>query len=339
MPAILAHWAVAQEVAKRFKSEREFWYFQGREEDRVDVGLLPKDKKDFEQISRYFYFGANGPDLPYFRRKSGKSEWADMFHYNKQGEFLLELVLIIKNLPKNEASRERALAYALGHATHIAVDSMVHPYVNCFAGAYPEQFISEMHRTCECHQDSYLGKEYFRRMNVHSGPSWKKFVPPATQIAVPTLPGVTIINDDVKNVLDIIDKAFKKTHGNSPGIEDLIDCYENYYDVVLDEAYDKGVIIIGLIVSDIPTDPHPSLVNHEKLEPQIKYSKVLLERAVEFAEELCKAVISLFKSNGTEEDKNGFREKIKNWNLDNGYWIEVKMEDKKLKIIWRNTWC
>ena len=206
MPAILAHWAVAKDVAWRFINNKKSGYalFQGKSDDQ------------YEQISRYVYFGANGPDLPYCRSKSGKSRWADLFHYNKQGEFLLQLILVAKKTSDADR-RGRTMAYALGHATHVAADSMVHPYVNCFAGAYHAQVINEIHKTSECHQDSHLAKEYYGRKNVHSGSSWVHFVPSCLQIALPAMPGYTQVYSETKDVLQDIDEAFKRTHGDSPG--------------------------------------------------------------------------------------------------------------------------
>ncbi|MFC2172653.1 zinc dependent phospholipase C family protein [Acidobacteriota bacterium] len=167
MPAVLAHWAVAKDVAWRFINGKKTgcYLFQGKSNDQ------------YEKISRYVYLGASGPDLPYCRDRSGTSKWADLFHYNKQGEFLLELVLVAKKTSDRDR-RDRAMAYALGHVTHIAADSMVHPYVNCFAGAYHAQVIADIHKTSECHQDSYLAKQYYGRSNIHSGSSWRYFVPP-----------------------------------------------------------------------------------------------------------------------------------------------------------------
>jgi hypothetical protein len=333
MPAVLAHWVVARDVAWRFIKNKN------KKASHILFQGVPDDQ--YEQVSKYLYFGANGPDLPYCRDKSGESKWADLFHYNKQGEFILQLVLVAKHKKPTDAPRQqRIMAYALGHATHLAADAMVHPYVNCFAGAYHCQSIHEIHKTCECHQDSFLAKEYYRRVDVHTGPSWTHVVPPCTQIALPAMPGYTQVNDRTKDVLRDIDEAFRNTHGDSPGFDYLKDCYENYYDVVLDEAYDKSRIIWGVVGSPIPTDPHNSLVQHEKLKGAVKYYDDLLRnKAVSVAEKVCEAVVTLYQSDCSADKQNEFRSKVKNWNMDTGYWIDVKLEGKKLKIIWRHTWC
>lgn len=330
MPAILAHWVVAKDVAWRFingkKSGHEL--FRGESDDQ------------HEKISRYLYFGANGPDLPYFRKRSGESEWADIFHYNKQGEFLLQLIIVARGL--TDASRKkRTMAYALGHATHLAADCVVHPYVNLYAGSYKKQVKKEIHKTSECHQDSFLAKKYFGRSDIHSGSSWTHFVPSCTQIALPGIPGYTQLSGQTKDVLRDIDAAYKKTHGKSPGFDYLKNCYENYYDVVLDEGYDKARIILGLFKSPLPTTPHNSLVQHAKIKSQVTYYPDLLrKRAVAFAEKLCAECLSLFNGGApTEARQNQFRSTVKNMNMDNGYWIDVAAEGKNLKITWKHTWC
>ncbi|MFC2172654.1 hypothetical protein ACFLU6_08490 [Acidobacteriota bacterium] len=143
-----------------------------------------------------------------------------------------------------------------------------------------------------------------------------------------------------KDVLRDIDEAFKSTHGDSPGFSYLKDCYENFYDVVLDEAYDKSRILWGVVGSPLPTNPHKSLVQHDKTKSQVQYyPNLILHKAVGFAEKLCEQVIALYQSSCTDSEKNRFRSAVKNWNMDTGYWIDVKMDGNKLNIIWRHTWC
>lgn len=99
------------------------------------------------------FLGAIGPDVPYsagvttrstfFPTKQeqatrGKSVWADLLHYNQSGVFLIEL-LRRGSQASSPILRQKALYYALGHVTHIAGDSVVHPYTNTFAGAYHHQ--------------------------------------------------------------------------------------------------------------------------------------------------------------------------------------------------------
>ena len=330
MPAVLAHWAVGKDVAWRFINNKKSGYefFQGASDDQHD------------KISRYVYFGANGPDLPYFYDADiggkvagtvGISKYADLFHYNKQGEFILQLVLVARST-SDTARKQRTMAYALGHTTHLAADSTIHPYVNCYAGAYHCQSIHDIHKISECHQDSWLAQKYFGRSHIDDGESWTKMLPGCYQVALPGVPGYTQVEAEAKEVLRDIDTAFQNTFGQSPGFEYLTDSYENYYDTAIDEGYDKAH-------SPIPRVPHESLVKHKELKGVDYCKKLVRKTAVAAAEKACEAVIALYQSSCSENDQNKFRSEVKNWNMDTGYWIDVTLEGNKLKIIWRHTWC
>ncbi|HEV2235768.1 MAG TPA: zinc dependent phospholipase C family protein [Ktedonobacterales bacterium] len=99
------------------------------------------------------FLGAIGPDLPYSagvttrsaffptkreQAQRGKSPSADLLHYNQSGAFLIELLRRGSQVSSPEL-RQKVLYYALGHATHIAGDTIVHPLTNTFAGAYHHQ--------------------------------------------------------------------------------------------------------------------------------------------------------------------------------------------------------
>lgn len=328
MPAVLAHWAVAKDVAWRFINRKKTGYslFKGKSDDRQ------------HGISRYVYMGANGPDLPYFRhmirkKTRGVSEWADLFHYNKQAEFVLQLVKYAKqNVTSDKDRRERDIAYALGHTTHILADVNVHPYVNLYAGAYHSQVIADIHKTSELHQDSWLAQKYYGRSHVDDGESWTKYVPPCIQIGLPGVGGYTQIHGETKDVLRDINTAFVMTHGKGPGFTYLKDCYERFYDLVLDEEYDKAMLMV-------PRNPHKSLVFHDKIKHAVPYYPQLLRnKAVSAAEKACEAVIELYYSGFSDSDLNTFRSKVQNWNMDTGYRLEVELKGNNLKIVWKHSW-
>jgi hypothetical protein len=95
-------------------------------------------------IPSYAYLGCNGPDIYYMARgnpdENGKPG-ADILHYNKTGPNViwalrqLKTILSERKLTVPEVCR---LAYWLGHISHIAADVIVHPFVNCIVGAYPD---------------------------------------------------------------------------------------------------------------------------------------------------------------------------------------------------------
>lgn len=334
MPAVLAHWVVAREVAKRFiySIKGGYSFFQGSIGDQYK-----EDKK--VKISKYLYLGASGPDIPYFydadlggkiKGTVGKSEYADIFHYNKQAEFILQLVIVAKNT-KDRARQQRTMSYALGHTTHLAADSVVHPYVNCYAGAYHSQSFKDIHQISEVHQDSWLAQKYFEKKYIDEEDSLTHYLPDCLQIGWPI--AITVVNDKAQEVFSDIVTAFKNTHGRGPDLEYMKDSYETFYDVVINEGYDKALGVI-------PKKPHMSLVHHKMLKiKKVNYTDLLCKEAVEEAEKACQAVITLYDSELSEDDKNKFRSEVKNWNMDTGYWIDVTLEDNKLKIFWRHRWC
>lgn len=340
MPAVLAHWTVAKDVAWRFIKGKKDGHllFRGH------------DVEQYEGVSKFVYLGSNGPDLPFYydadsigkfiTHTAGVSEWADVFHYNKQGEFLLNLVEVAKKLPDSEVyRRQRTMAYALGHATHLAADSVVHPYVNMIAGVYRSQTLrpggTKMHMYCECHQDSWLAQEYWGRA-ITAGDSWAKVVAVGSRIPMVVLPTYTWADGTTKEVFTDIGEAFHKTHGRPDAAtiySYLCDSFENFYDNVLDIVYDgaKG---------PLTNLPHDCMVQHERLKGIADYyGDVLRTRAVGAAERACDDVLELFYSSVTDADKDRFRSKVRDWNLDTGWWIDVGLEGGELRIIWRHTWC
>jgi hypothetical protein len=94
------------------------------------------------------YLGSFGPDFFYIPRPGGNEDFirenktiADIGHYNKSGPFMIWALMNLKkkmndqNPIKSEQVRE--LAYWMGYMSHIAVDSVLHPYVNSIVQAYP----------------------------------------------------------------------------------------------------------------------------------------------------------------------------------------------------------
>jgi hypothetical protein len=335
MPAQLAHWGIAQEVSRRFisKKKKGYPFFQGHPDDQ------------FEGISKYVYLGSSGPDLPYYydadlvgklSGTAGKSEWADLFHYNKQGELVLQLVAVARGV-SDTARQMRTMAYALGFTTHYAADTIIHPYVDLFAGAYNSQVIDEIHMKSEVHQDSYLAQKYFGRKSIaiqsDDGDTWKKYVPPCTQVGVPGLPAYTKVSEETQQVFSDVVAACNNTHGRGPDLEYLKDSYENFYDIAIDIGYDTAA-------GPIPKTPHMALVEHERIKSAVSYfPDLFLGRASQHAEDACQAVLDLFSSGFTPDDQNTFRSTVRNWNMDTGYWIDVTLNKGKLAITWRHRWC
>lgn len=387
MPAFLTHWLVAQEVALKYIDEsiKGYEYFKfssGPEDNKFKVIEKEKTYKDelrrmsdlmkhtiyykmlkdhhLKQeenrqdifISHYVFFGGIGPDFTYFYELffgyPGKSKWADYFHYNKQADFLIEVIKKAKNIADNN-DKMRLISYALGHATHLAVDAIMHPFINLIAGVYRDQIYYKkiillpkvgIHTISECHQDSWLAQKYFGRKFIDDGPSWTKYLPPFPPLPTPNPDSPPQdyaeklrLHTEMKEVLNSIYRVINTTYFSTPPDEYLETSYKKVCDWVLSD-YD--------IALAIPKEPNPALVQHEgiKNSEYVDYVTLITKKAVEAAFYACESVIKLIESTMSYEDECIFRSELRNWNMDTGYWIDVDMnENEHPRITWRHSWC
>lgn len=128
-----------------------------------DSALLSEIKQTFDDLNRLldgflgtltemlkkFISEFNVYDImshPY--RDGEKWWWFDALHYRKTGKFATALL---------EATRDRTSPlhlYSLGYLTHVAADTVGHPYVNLFSGG-PYRSQSQRHKTGENYQDVF----------------------------------------------------------------------------------------------------------------------------------------------------------------------------------------
>ena len=128
-----------------------------------DSALLSEIKQTFDDLNRLldgflgtltemlkkFISEFNVYDImshPY--RDGVKWWWFDALHYRKTGKFATALL---------EATRDRTSPlhlYSLGYLTHVAADTVGHPYVNLFSGG-PYRSQSQRHKTGENYQDVF----------------------------------------------------------------------------------------------------------------------------------------------------------------------------------------
>jgi hypothetical protein len=136
------------------------------------------------------HIGACGPDMFYPEMPYEHAAfYSDLMHYNRTGQFLVRWLLDLRD--QNEMLRSGLsndllwkFCYVVGHATHIAADIVVHPYVNSIVTAYPllqklyEDFrgwnplnIWKFHNILEAIQDSYVWHEKYQRDAGFASPS------------------------------------------------------------------------------------------------------------------------------------------------------------------------
>jgi len=143
MAGTFTHWMVVDEILNRHG------------------GSLAADDyfRTISNLGPFVYLGAVGPDYPYLSELlSGYVKvhsWADRMHYENTGKFVQ---VGIQNLPRGNANAFNVcMAWLCGFASHLVVDSVVHPVVLATVGPYI--FNSTEHRHCELSQDSYIFHE------------------------------------------------------------------------------------------------------------------------------------------------------------------------------------
>ncbi len=146
MSATFAHCLIARKAIERMGTE-----------DALYAGLL-KIKNNFVVM------GATGPDYPYLTDvvKYGilhfGHNWSNRMHYENIDGFILEGVRRLSKMDKNSDQFQTCLAWFAGYASHVVVDSFMHPMINCIVhGIYI--FTHVEHGHCELIQDSYIFKK------------------------------------------------------------------------------------------------------------------------------------------------------------------------------------
>lgn len=133
--------------------------------------LTPDLKSKLELYPNVFAFGAQGPDL-FFFRKAGKSEvskYGGLLHHSKTKEvfdFMGCTLALKKGL-----ERDVLIAYCLGYVCHYYLDKTVHPFVyseeNRLNEIIPNASHHELHSKIESEMDAAL-YQYFENKPVTS---------------------------------------------------------------------------------------------------------------------------------------------------------------------------
>ena len=107
----------------------------------------------------YCELGAVSPDYPYLVIESAAAQaWADIMHYHRNGDMVKAGIEALRGMEGDE--RDMCLAWLLGFASHLGMDTTVHPVVELTVGDYDHH--KAEHRVCEMNQDVYI----FQRMNL-----------------------------------------------------------------------------------------------------------------------------------------------------------------------------
>jgi hypothetical protein len=159
-----------------------------------------------------------------------KEHWFDMLHKHRSGDFAIALINQAKEAKTwlRDAESKRLMAFALGYVSHLAADTVVHPYVNMFGDSEDtETWYGDFHRAVEVTQDSWLAKDFFQRDDVFTGGSWTEYINGTMSYA-------DQLDEYYRN-------AYRVVYGDMPPIGFVSDSHGVLVDLVADSAFDNEV--------------------------------------------------------------------------------------------------
>jgi hypothetical protein len=126
----------------------------------LDGRLSPDLIDRLQTWASFTYLGALSPDMPY---ATLDSEITDTYHQRHTGRFLAACIRELRRLRAEEDSNAEALdaieAWVYGYASHLVVDTFLHPLNEITVGAGSGELDPLRHRECEMTQDTLLVAE------------------------------------------------------------------------------------------------------------------------------------------------------------------------------------
>ena len=367
MPGFLTHWRIlltsAGDVAARYGGEDPLF------SERTTSLALPHLSASAlgARVPSIAYLGAVGPDLPYLAGSvlranllgkrytgavSGKSPWADLLHYNRSGDFLVEVLRMGARSPSPDI-QQRALAYVLGYVTHIAGDIVVHPFVNSFAGAYhdqtnPKTFLSfGMHFWVETCQDAWTARRFFGRRVARIGRQhWDRYLDGAATDLTLTSEGGSL--------LSLLQKAAQAVYGlDEQAATEFRDEYLAGLKAMTRFLAGSGYYrALYLALRLTPHVAERFLVQTEATSSPSRELSLEFDTVVAFASRvasrLCRLIVDYFESlvsrvsaDIQEARYEALRADLRNWDLDTGYYLEVApggADHERTRLQLRHSW-
>jgi hypothetical protein len=285
------------------------------------------------------------------RASRGKSQWADLSHYNKSGTFLIELLRNGSQASSPEL-RQKTLFYALGHATHIAGDTMMHPSTNTFAGAYHHQFNPTtwshlgLHFHVEFCRDLATDIQYFQAAPHSLAPRpWLRYLAGAQADLTQKHNGVSLLDllkETARSVYGL-DAAMAEAFGQRllsglHGVQTL-SRWLSYYPVVNPFFRLSPWLSTYFTQQAIPGAEGPPLA--------VTFLQAL-DFATRAAAHLCSLVYAYYADltaglPATGESYARLRADLRDWNLDTGYtldqhWAEGATGQRSPAITLHHSW-
>lgn len=345
MPSTLTHWRIAIEALRSLPDAGQL----ASPSDGLRV-MRGKSSDPGYGVPILMFLGAIGPDLPYsagittrstfFPTKSerasrGKSEWADLLHYNQSGMFLIELLRRGSQV-SSPVLRQKTLYYALGHATHIAGDTMMHPFTNTFAGAYHHQSnpaVSNnlgIHFQVEFCHDLATDIQYFHAKPGSLAPRpWLQYLEGAQAELVKQHDGASLLGllKEAANAVYDLDAAKMEQFGQRflSGLHGVrtLSRWLGYYPVV------NPVLRLSPRLSTYFTQQEVPGVGGQ---PQAATFLQALDYATLVGGRLCSLVCAYYADLTASQSVTGdsytrLRQDLRDWNLDTGYTLDQQVVD------------
>jgi hypothetical protein len=134
----------------------------------------------------------------------------------------------------NENDSRQLMAFCMGHISHLATDTIVHPYVNMFGGDTEEieTYYSSFHRTTEVTQDSWLAKTYFGRDHVFEGESWTHYIADTKSFS--------------EKLEDAFNNAYQAVYRDQPPEGFISNAHNTVIELVADSAFDNELYSVRM---------------------------------------------------------------------------------------------
>ncbi len=194
----------------------------------IIAGRCPKLRPHAEQHSRIYNFGSVAPDLFYYDStlfgEPSRIAWGEIIHGRDAEDTMLHVVALLDQsmrCAQDDPTRSsQLLAFACGFLTHIAADTIFHPYVYSATGNYyapdplERKHAESRHRLFETCMDYHILRlrnqslrDFRLSAQISLLPAEQKVILPAYADALRTGHNVDV---DPDHVVRIVQRSYRK---------------------------------------------------------------------------------------------------------------------------------
>lgn len=334
-----------------------------------DTGPLPGIGPRFpgSDISAMAYLGALAPDVPNYGQRrlmtkasnmhqAGQSDdsmkenipWSVLFHSNRSGDIVITLLEQIAAIPA-PAIRSQALAFAMGYLSHLATDLAFNPWMNILAMTYRSQYKPGLFKPdsirayADVCLDEYIATTYFHHpLHQWGNQPWIHYIEPvASRLLTPAKLSA--------RVLDLLVNAAEAVYGLTEGQKQL--CYNDFQAGMQRlRLYLAGRNVYRWHAFRIKIRPRhddpiiATIAMRQRGKEEVTCEEVR-EYAIRLSERLCRKAMSYYVSlrsrTATAQERStrlqALRGDLRNWDLQNGYAIQV-MFNQDITLRFDHNW-